>query len=426
MKIHNQSNLSFASVKTLTKSAKKIKNVHILDGGEHSMSMIHYANAIMGKNKNINLALDEVKINSEFYDVKRIDSILEVLNSLSLQRGDFVSIPALVSVNLSQIQDFLNQELKSKIKLTPNNLTSYKNIIIDLLRRIHNNGQKYEENLWRLDMHQQNYTALYPLIKKINELTKSGINTYIPINPDDYPVKAEIDPRGLRNRLYSFIATGKDDDFKVKEAIERAKKSNNYNFNLLTLADAHIVDVTDAKGEKYIYSARDGFVNDLEFGVHNFTPIRNSSGEVEGFSFHDETTVEYKASEFPGFSYIQDLLNFVGLNIRDLIASAEEHKILKKAQENNQDISPLPNKLYKISDILEPIEIDSRQINVLGDFMNKDASLVFDVNSKEQILFQKTNCEGTERPSVVSMWGPCFSTIKAIERDIRLQENSDN
>ena len=422
MKIHNKSNFSFASTKTLTRSAKKIKNVHILDGGEHSMSMIHYAKAIMGGNKNIDLALNEVGINTECYDVKRIDSILEVLNSLSLQRGDFVSIPALVSVSLSQIQDFLNQELKSKIKLTPNNLALYKNIIIDLLRRIHNSRQKYENKLWQLDMHQQNYTALYPLIKKINELTKNGVNIYIPINPDDYPIKSEIDPQGLRNRLYSFIATGKDDDFKVREAIERAKKSNNYNFNLLTLADAHIVDVTDAKGEKYIYSARDGFVNDAEFGIHNFTPIRNSSGEVDGFSFHDETTIEYRASEFPGFSYIQDLLNFVGLNIRDLIASEEEHKILKKARENNQDIRPLPNKLYKISDILEPVEIDSRKMNVLGDFMNKEEDLVFDVNSKEQILFQKTNCEGTERPSVVSMWGPCFSTIKAIERDINKSE----
>jgi len=418
MRIHNQSSFSFTSVKTLTKSAKRIKNVHILDGGEHSMSMIHYAKAIMGGNKNIDLALNEVGINTECYDVKRIDSILEVLNSLSLQRGDFVSIPALVSVSLSQIQDFLNQELKSKIRLTPNNLISYKNIIIDLLRRIHNSRQKYENKLWRLDMHQQNYTALYPLIKKINELTKNGVNVYIPINPDDYPIKSEIDPQGLRNRLYSFIATGKDDDFKVREAIERAKKSNNYNFNMLTLADAHIVDVTNANGEKYIYSARDGFVNDSEFGVHNFTPIRNSNGDVEGFSFHDETTIEYRASEFPGFSYIQDLLNFVGLSIRDLIASAEEHEILKKARENNQDIRRLPNKLYKISDILESVEIDSRQMNVLGDFMNKEEDLVFDVNSKGQILFQKTNCEGTERPSVVSMWGPCFSTIKAIERDI--------
>jgi len=92
--------------------------------------------------------------------------------------------------------------------------------------------------------------------------------------------------------------------------------------------------------------------------------------------------------------------------------------MLKDFIRKRKDVSELPNKLYNLKEIFSEKEIDYGNLNLLGNFVNKTRELIFDVNNEEKILFQKNNCEGSQRPSVVSMWGPCFSTIKAISDDI--------
>ena len=71
-----------------------------------------------------------------------------------------------------------------------------------------------------------------------------------------------------------------------------------------------------------------------------------------------------------------------------------------------------------MNEVLSQIEIKERKLDYLGDYISADKQLVFDTNSKGEVLFQKTNCEGSERPSVVSMWGSCFSTLNKIKEDI--------
>ena len=412
---NNFTNLKFSS--KLTDLTRKV-DVHILDNGEHASSMYHFAQSLFAKRENVNLMLDRVEINTKKYDVKFVDSIESVLKSLNLKKGDFVTIPALASVNIRNLQERLESVLGFKETLSPKNLLQYKNKIMELLKAFTKNKELYIKDYETLDMHGQNFDRIYPLLQSINELTEKGVNVYIPTNPDDYPIKGVIDMQKSRLDLYAYIAKGIDDSGEVAEIIKSVKDSDIYNFNLFALANAHIVDVLGIDNEKYIFGARDGYANDSARGVYNFTPIRNSQRELLGFSFHDDVTPEYKADEFPGMAGIANLLEYVGYNIRDFRATNQENAKLKTKLSKGEDVSELPNKLYRIQEVFEDREIEANRYNLLGDYITKEKDLVFDVNKKEQILFQKSNCEGSQRPSVVSMWGPCFSTIKAIERDI--------
>ena len=213
----------------------------------------------------------------------------------------------------------------------------------------------------------------------------------------------------------------------MKNLINQIQNSDveDYNFNLLALSKAHVTDANNIYGEKYIYKSLDGLSNDSARGVYNFCPIRDKDFNLRGFSFHDESTVEYKINDFPGLKQIINLLDFVGLDIRELIATEEEHEIFREMRNFYKSFSKLPNKLYRIKDIFSEKEIEDKKLNLLGDFINRNEDLVFDVKKKEQVVYQKCKCEGSERPSVVTMWGPCFSTIKAIDRDVNKvsQEN---
>lgn len=409
----------FTSLKKI--SPQKI-NVHILDGGEHSMSMSHFAQAIIGQKENVNLVLDKVEINTQKYNVKFIDSIEKVLKSLKLNKGDFVTIPALASVHLYKIYDALKEILNIDKYLLPNDLKLNKNLLLNLLESFYIKKSTLKDELSKFDEHGQNFDRIFPLIKEINRLSANGINIYVPTNPDDYPIKNILKTSKINtDHLYSYIATNKNKSNFIEKEITQAKQSKDYNFNLLTLSNAQIVDLVDQNGENYIFGARDQLVTRKARGVYNFYPVRDNNNKLLGFSFHDETTVEYKADEFPGIHGISNILDFVGYNIRDFKASEEENLLLKKCLQNKDEITNLPNKLYTIAEVYDQKEIDEKGLNILGNYIDKKGDAVFDVNSKEQIIFQKVNCEGSERPSVVSMWGPCFSTIKAIAEDIEQQ-----
>jgi len=419
MKVNFSKSNAFTSNQAITKNALKRFNVHILDNGEHSMSMMHFADAIMGKKDYINLSLNKVDINEEKYGVKFIDSIEKVLKSLDLKSGDYVSIPALASTKLYSLRNAIAQVLKLDVKFNVLDLKKYKETFLKLFKAFYMNKDALEAELSSIDPLEQNYDRIFPLINYINELASKGVNVYIPSHPNNYPVKGMLKDLGINmDFLYHYIAKGVDKTGMLEDIIFQAKNSENYDFNLLALSDAHVVDAANLAGETYIYGSEDNFVTDKARGVYNFCPVRDVNGILKGFSFHDETTVEYKAEEFPGLNYISPLLNFVGLNIRDLKASEEENAMLKDFIRKRKDVSELPNKLYNLKEIFSEKEIDYGNLNLLGNFVNKTRELIFDVNNEEKILFQKNNCEGSQRPSVVSMWGPCFSTIKAISDDI--------
>jgi len=63
-------------------------------------------------------------------------------------------------------------------------------------------------------------------------------------------------------------------------------------------------------------------------------------------------------------------------------------------------------------------------MDLQGRYVDKSLKLFFDKNMYGEVVFPKCNCEGSEKPSVLSMWGSCFSVFNAIERDIKSSQNS--
>lgn len=206
--------------------------------------------------------------------------------------------------------------------------------------------------------------------------------------------------------------------------LKDAKERNLYDFNLLSLCKGHIVNIKGKNNRDYLFTAKDGFANDGERGVYNFSPVRNSYGKLLGYSYHDESTIEYPYDEFNGNDKISNLCKYVGLPYRDFMPSYSETKTFREYVKKGYSTAGLPDKLYPIREAFSLEEIKNRELDKLGYFINKEQNLIFDTNSQGKIIFQKTNCEGSEKPSVVSMWGSCFSSINAMVRDIKKFGNS--
>lgn len=392
---------------------------YLLDGGEHGQTMQHFSKAIF-RNDNINLKFAELKINEERWGVKYIDTLEQTLKEISpdIKRGDFIALPALALATLRQLEQCVRNILGLNVELTTQNLKSNKNILLQMLQKIYQNQAKYEKDIESIDPNAQQFGFLAGVINEINKLTAKGANFYIPTgHPIDYAIRITADQRGCKDELYRYIATGKDEDGKVRKVVQDMKESGYYNLNLLTLANAHIVNVGNLDNQEYIYSAFDSLANDSERGVYNFYPIRNKSDKLLGFSFRDRSSLEYDINEYGGKREIGELLKFVGLNIRDVIADSMEYRILKQLIKENHSRTLAPDKLYRISDIYDESVIRERKLDCLGSFVNRDGNFVFDVNQNGEVLFQKCNIEGSSRPSVVSMWGSCFSSIMAAKRD---------
>ena len=158
-----------------------------------------------------------------------------------------------------------------------------------MLQKIYQNQAKYEKDIESIDPNAQQFGFLAGVINEINKLTAKGANFYIPTgHPIDYAIKITADQRGCKDELYRYIATGKDEDGKVRKVVQDMKESGYYNLNLLTLANAHIVNVGNLDNQEYIYSAFDSLANDSERGVYNFYPIRNKSDKLLGSVFVTE------------------------------------------------------------------------------------------------------------------------------------------
>ena len=144
MQVNKTNQSSFGSKGAFVKQLKpKNINVHILDNGEHACSMMHFADALMGGKEGINLSLERVKINEKIFNVKYIDSIEKTLKSLNLQKGDFVAIPALVSVHIKALSYFTQKILNITKNFEPKNLKQDKNIIIKLFETLYRKKDRY-------------------------------------------------------------------------------------------------------------------------------------------------------------------------------------------------------------------------------------------------------------------------------------------
>ena len=402
------------------------RSVHILDGGAHGSYIKHFAEAtIKDLGADIEIKFHKANTNPKVESVKQLADLEEQIRHLNLsdniKKGDFVTIPGQAAVPLLNLSDRMSNVLKEYIKITSENVKANKEKIIKFLDNLYYNRYSNTEQIKYMDNLEQGIENTYGVIREVNKLTEKGVNVYIPAgHPDDNSIKWMAAEQNLKEELYKGIASGgKQFSPEVNNIINSIRNKGWYDLNLLALANAHIVNVKDKNGEDYLFASRDGLANDGARGVYNFTPIRDNWGNIKGYSFRNESTIEFPYEEFPDNTKIANINKFVGLPINNVLADENEHKKFQTLIRKKETASELPDKLYKISDIFDEDEIKRRKLNYLGDFITKDQKLVFDVNPEGKVLFQKCNCEGSTRPSVKSMWGCCFSTVSAIKRDIR-------
>lgn len=385
--------------------------LHILDGGGHSVTMNHFSSTIL-KDTGVSIKSHEIELHKQYSGLKMIKSLKENVENLvnEIKKGDFVAIPASTSAFITNLEYDVGRFLGRSEELNSQNIASKRNIVLNFLEKYAEVKRELETD--SIDLDNQGFEHLPGLIKGINKLVAKGANVYIPAgHPADYIIKYKFDEMNEKPYLYRYIATGKDPDGKVEAVLKHLKENRIGKINLLGLSNAHIVTLEDLNKKDYIFGAYNSLVTDRARGVHNFSPVRDKNGVIQGYSFHDTKTPEFLYEEYGGNDNIKDIVKFVGLNIRECLADEKAHKEFKKGKID-------PNKIYEMKQILSEQEIDKDKLNYLGEYISGNKEFVFDTNSKDEVLFQKCNCEGSERPSVVSMWGSCFATFNKIKEDI--------
>lgn len=421
MRILSVSDFPVQSTKS-NKTAFKSK-VHIVDGFIHADTMEHFTKAALKKSGRVSdVQMHYVECNSRDINTKQMRSVEDKLKELSysVKNGDFIVIPGLASVPLLNLKDRIYDVLGKNVNLTALTLKSYKDVLLEFLKEIYNYKYTHSSDISYMDKNSQQLEYSYGVIEQINNMVRKGVNVYIPAGHGaDSTIKWMAKDEGLSDELYKYIATGRDPQGQIRKLFDRAKSRNYYDFNLLSLSNAHIVNVKDRNFRDYIFSAQDGFVNDSAKGVYNFSPVRSSSGQLLGYSFHDESTVEYPYHDYRANEQIENLCRYVGLPKNKFQASYSETNQFKEYVKKGRSTSSLPDKLYKLSDVFDSSEIRRRKLDTLGTLIDRNQNLIFDTNDKGKIIFQKTNCEGSDKPSVIQMWGSCFSAVNAMIRDAK-------
>ncbi|MCM1009383.1 MAG: hypothetical protein NC390_00710 [Fusobacterium sp.] len=399
--------------------------MHILDGGLHADTMKHFAKAIgedlAGYTRLTMHNVETLKHNEGLKSLQSLDQALTRLAEEDIVQADhFLAIPCTAPIELNSLSRYCYGETK---KLTPRNIKSRKGEVLKFLDKLTQSGSS---TLRLLDQEHQGLQYLPNIIKTINQLVKKGVNVYIPADhPLEAAIKAKTREAGLSNSLYHYIATGEDKGGKVWEIIDELKNENAYKFNLLTLSDAHIVNMQNYnESGDYIFSAFDSCITDRARGVYNFCPVRNSEGRILGYSFTDKTTVQYPYKDFLGNGSIENIAKFVGKDIQTCSANGSFTHMMKNMIKFEEPHPSFPDVLYPVWEIYSPRRLKSEKLLEKGNWVDNSEQLFFDVNKQGEVVFRKCDCEGSGRPSVVSMWGSCFATINAMTRNIRTQFNN--
>lgn len=431
----NNSILSFKGIQITAASnlaaSKKISSkkisfmgypVHIVDGSNHASNVSHFAKAV---EKNMDIEMHNVEVNPKDRNVKQLKSLeheLHLLNkSKTLKKGDYVAVPALATVPLLNLKDQINSVTGQYLNLTHQTVKTNKAQILDFLKQIYYNPDRYRQNIDYMDPLHQGIEYTWGVINELNSLKEKGAKVYIPAgHPHDDTLKWMAGQRGLKPELYHFIATGEDINGVVDEMASEIKRNNWYDFNLLSLSEANVVTVKEADGaQDYMFAAYDTCITDGARGVYNFSPVRDkTTNKVIGYSYTDTETNEYPFEEFPANDEIENLVKFVGKDIDEVLADKNETELLK----NNPESAP-DDKLYKVKDIFDEETIKAKKINIQGEYTDKSLKLFFRKNKDNKVIFPKCDCEGSGKPSVLSMWGSCFAVFNCIAKDIKYRES---
>lgn len=406
-------------------------SVHIVDGGDHATNMNHFAHSISDKWDLYNRETKTVPGDKNVKSIEDVEWKLKELNfqqELSFDKDHdvaYIAIPVLANVPLQNLQAQMRAVTGSDIRLTPDNVKTKKKEIINFLKMLYENPDRYREYINYMDPMGQGLEKTYGVIYQINKLNEhNNIKVYVPAGHPEYnSIKWITEQRNLKPELYNYIATKNDRDNVIHHIQDEIKNDGWYDFNLLSLSDAEVVNLKDTSGsENYIYSAYDSCINNGARGVYNFTPVRGEDGSIKGYSYHDDKTIDYPYNEFPGNDEIKNIARFVGRPLNEVLADKETTQAFKDAVWDNRSREPFADKLFRVEDIFPQHERDYNKMDLKGDYIDSSLQLFFRKNDAGQVIFPECDCEGSGRPSVVSMWGSCFSIFNAIKNDIAIRE----
>lgn len=393
-------------------------DVHIVDGGSHADDMEHFANSISNK---MDIHMHRMENTTESglnKPLRNVEAQLQKINRYKLtDENSYVAIPVKITIPLQNLQEQYKQVMGYYLHLQPHSTKTCKKKIMEFLRVLYENPEKYKKYIRYMDPQNQGIEYAYGIINEIDNLKCRKV--YVPSeHPQEETLNWLAGERGEKPELTNYLATGYDKDGKVHNMLNYIKGEGWYNFNLLTLSKADVVNLKKMDGESdHIYSAYDTTVNDGARGVYNLTPIREN-GRVAGYSFKDTVSNDYPYDEFPHNDEIKDIIKFVGQYESDVVANDEETARFKEALKQNRDMLEFANKLYPVWKVFDENELNDGKIFDKGDFVDYKLENYFRRNGDYKIIYPAADCENSGRPSVMGMWGSCYSMFNAISRDI--------
>lgn len=398
-------------------------SIFLLDGGQHADDLYYFAKAL---DKDFDLTLMPIEQNPKDPRIKQMKSLkenLELINKLPPdKRPDYIAIPMGSHVSLQNLSNQMHCILGRDVHLNPQN-TNLSNEgrgvmrMLEILAKYPDDNRRY---INALDPLGQGIEYTYDVIKEINKAVANGIKVYTPAgHPIENSVKWLARDRHLKPEFYYYISHGEDINNTVHEMAEFVQNNNWYDFNLLSLSNAEKVALQTKNNKNHLFTAFDSCVTRKARGVYNFTPVREN-GELKGFSFTDEKTVEYPVNKYKMIKNIENLLEYVGKNIDETAATRTEIDNYKSYLNGDWRFTKedFKGKLFPVEEVFSPEEIKKQRIYLQGEYTDAERKLFFSTRDDGTILFNKCNYEQSAKPSVVSMWGCCFSIFNAIKEDI--------
>lgn len=399
------------------------ESIYLLDGGQHAEDLLYFAKAL---DKDFDITLMSVEQNPNDPRIKQMKSLKENLKTINNlpdeEKPDYIAIPMGLHVSLQNLSNQMSGMFGRDIRLNPQNTNLSADGVwimrmLEILSKYPDDNRHY---IHALDPLGQGVEHTYDVIKEINKAAASGIKVYTPAgHPIENSVKWLARDRQLKPEFYYYISRGKDVDGTVSKMAKFVRDNNWYDFNLLNLSNADKVAMQNKNNNNHLFTAFDSCVNRKARGVYNFTPIREN-GELKGFSFTDEKTVEYPVNKYKMIKNIENLLEYVGKNIEEVAATPQEIENFKSYLDGNWrfNLEDFEGKLFPVDEVFSPEEIKKQRINLQGEYTDSARKLFFNTRDDGTVLFNKCNYEQSAKPSVVSMWGCCFSIFNAIKEDI--------
>ncbi len=406
------------------------KNVFMLDGGQHADDLYYFAKAI---DKNMDLKILPLELNPKDRRIKQLkslrDNLVQINNLPKNEQPDYIAIPLGMHISLQNLSNQMSKIFEQNINLTPDNVGLDQQgskilKMLEILSKYPNDNMHY---IRALDPMGQGVEYTYPIIQEINKACANGIKVYVPSgHPIENSIKWLARDRKLKPEFYYYISHGQDINNTVGEMKKFVKNNNWYDFNLFSLSNAEKVALKDKNNNDHLFTSYDSCITRGARGVYNFTPIRGENGKVKGFSFTDESTIEYPIDKYKMVKNIENLLEYVGRNIAEVEANPQEIQNFKSFLNGDRrfNIKDFKGKLFPIEEAFSAEEIKNQRIYLQGEYTDSTRKLLFNTRDDGTILFNKCNYEKTAKPSVVSMWGCCFSLFNAIKEDIESDNRS--